>query len=132
MTPPAGSQHLGAIIFKRAAGTNGGHFMTHHVKGAQPGERFAYRHLRHALLRGVQQEPADKSRPDTRHVISVEGHPGADENHAVSNDLACRPGNTRGPAEALCVTPYNGAKDPAPVEWKSRQEVENCQQAVRF
>src|SRR6266536_5974808 len=76
---------------------------------------------------GIQQEPADKSNPQSAYPRSAEEAEDADHNESESDDLtnSCR--QSCSTHAITCQPPKDRAQNPSAVERKSRYHVEDCE-----
>src|SRR6266436_9942645 len=129
MTAAPGAKHFGTVFFESNVPRNGGHFLAHNVGGAEAGEGLPDGYLSDALLRGVQNEPADQDGPE--HLcIAVNHLPHAPKNHRISDQLSAGACDTRGFLEIPGGSPDHRSENSASVEWKSRQEIENGEREI--
>ena len=101
----------------------------------RPVESAACGHLRVALTRNRQQEPANEDQPKSaKHVpagqVTLRRRPDPNANQAVSDGLpgACR--DARGARVIAGNAPDDGAQDAAAIEGKSRDQVEGREHGV--
>src|SRR5258708_8374185 len=127
MVAAAGTQHFGAVFFQRDVAGGSGDFLAHHVGGAESGESLPDGHLSDALLRGVQNKPADEREPEAILNGTMERSPGARKNHRVGDQLSTRARDARGLLEIFRDSPDHGSKNSSTVQGKSRQQTENGQ-----
>jgi len=79
MEAAAGAENFRGVIFQRIAAGERGNFVAHDVLRAKAGESFPDFNLGDALLRGVQDEPADEGDPKAGAKRPMEGGPNAEQ-----------------------------------------------------
>ena len=123
------ARYFARVLLERNVALHRRHVRSHDVGNAQALERAARRHLRVALPRDSQQEPADEHPPKSAdHVapaeISLHGDPQANRHHAVGDDLSADGSDARGARVILGDAPNDRAQQAPAVERKSRNQIE--------